>query len=372
MKILNINSYYYSSSVHRQLQKSLEEMQLDLFTYVPVARGYIPREECRYGLEERVKRVECYNKNDRYIFHLKHFKILNNLEQSFDFNRYDLLHAHSLFSNGYIAMKIKEKYGIPYIVTVRDTDVNTFFKKLIYLRNLGNKILLEAESIVFLSKPYRDYLIKKYVKVNNQDIILKKSYVIPNGIDKFWLENKGSSKTLKNKNEIKLLHVGAISKRKNILTTIKAINILKQKGYNIRFTLVGKVVDEVVYNEIQKLDFVKYIHPKQKDELLTIYQENDIYVMPSINETFGLVYPEAMSQGLPVIYSKGQGFDGQFEDGEVGFGVDCFDADEIEDRIKRIMFNYELVSKKCLFLVDKFKWDSIALKYCDIYQKAKK
>jgi glycosyltransferase involved in cell wall biosynthesis len=363
MKILNINSYYYSSSVHRQLQKSLEKLQLDLLTYVPVARGYLPREECQYGLEEHVKRVECYNKNDRYIFHLKHFKILNNLEQNFDLNSYDILHAHSLFSNGYIAMKIKEKFGIPYIVAVRDTDVNTFFKKLIYLRSLGNKILSEAESIVFLSKTYRDHLIKKYVKVKNQDIILKKSYVIPNGIDKFWLENKGYPKTLNNKNDIKLLYVGAISKRKNILTTIKAINILKQKGYNIRFTLVGKVVNEVVYNEIQKLDFVKYIPPKQKDELLTIYQENDIYVMPSITETFGLVYPEAMSQGLPVIYSKGQGFDGQFEDGEVGFAVDCFDSYEMADRIINIVNNYSDISKRCIIYSDKFDWNKISKTY---------
>lgn len=367
MKILNINSYYYSSSVHRQLQKSLEEMQLDLFTYVPVARGYIPREECRYGLEERVKRVECYNKNDRYIFHLKHFKILNNLEQSFDFNRYDLLHAHSLFSNGYIAMKIKEKYGIPYIVTVRDTDVNTFFKKLIYLRNLGNKILLEAESIVFLSKPYREHLIKRYVKVENQDTILKKSYVIPNGIDKFWLENKGSPKTLKNKNEIMLLYVGAISKRKNILTTIHAINILKQKGYNIRFTIVGEIVDEVIYNKIQKFDFVKYLPPKQKDELLMIYRENDIYVMPSITETFGLVYPEAMSQGLPVIYSKGQGFDGQFEDGEVGFAVNCFDSNEIAERIINIVNDYSNLSKRCILYSDNFDWNKIGNIYKKLY-----
>jgi len=359
MKILNINSYYYSSSVHRQLQKSLEEMQLDLFTYVPVARGYIPREECRYGLEERVKRVECYNKNDRYIFHLKHFKILNNLEQSFDFNRYDLLHAHSLFSNGYIAMKIKEKYGIPYIVTVRDTDVNTFFKKLIYLRNLGNKILLEAESIVFLSKPYREHLIKRYVKVENQDTILKKSYVIPNGIDKFWLENKGSPKTLKNKNEIMLLYVGAISKRKNILTTIHAINILKQKGYNIRFTIVGKIVDEVIYNKIQKFDFVKYLPPKQKDELLMIYRENDIYVMPSITETFGLVYAEAMSQGLPVIYTRGQGFDRQFEDIKVGYPVDCFDENEIAKKIISVIDNYHQISENCIKYCDKFSWNSI-------------
>ena len=43
--------------------------------------------------------------------------------------------------------------------------------------------------------------------------------------------------------------------------------------------------------------------------------------MPSRYETFGLVYGEAMSQGLPIIYSKGQGVDGYFKEGTVGYGV---------------------------------------------------
>lgn len=54
-----------------------------------------------------------------------------------------------------------------------------------HLRGLGNKILMEAESIVFLSKPYKDYLIERYVKEKYKDLILRKSYVIPSGIDNF-------------------------------------------------------------------------------------------------------------------------------------------------------------------------------------------
>ena len=44
MRILNINSYYYSSSVHKQLQKSLIENEIKSITYAPLARGYIPRD----------------------------------------------------------------------------------------------------------------------------------------------------------------------------------------------------------------------------------------------------------------------------------------------------------------------------------------
>lgn len=91
--------------------------------------------------------------------------------------------------------------------------------------------------------------------------------------------------------------------------------------------------------------------------------------MPSKHETFGLVYAEAMSQGLPVIYTRGQGFDGQFEEGEVGYSVQYDSAEEIVDRIKEILNNYKTISNNCVEKVDRFDWDEIARKYIEIYLK---
>ena len=371
MKILNINSYYYSSTVHEKLQKALMEQPLTLFTYVPVSKGYIARDECQGSKEKNLTRVECYNKIDRFIFHLKHRKILKNIIKKIDINQYDCFHAHSLFSNGYIAMKTKEKFNKPYIVAVRDTDVNTFFKKMIHLRGLGNQILKEAAGVVFLSSSYRNTMIDKYVKDKYKDSVLAKSYVIPSGIDKFWLENKGSPKKIESR-QIKLLSVGAITKRKNILTTIKVIEILKGKGYHVTLTVVGKVIDKSIYKEIQKKHFVKHISLKPKNELLKIYREHDIFVMPSITETFGLVYPEAMSQGLPVIYTRGQGFDGQFNEGEVGYSVRYNSAEEIERRVRDIIENYEAISKNCIAKVNRFDWDKITNEYINMYLRMNK
>ena len=61
--------------------------------------------------------------------------------------------------------------------------------------------------------------------------------------------------------------------------------------------------------------------------------------MPSYTESFGLVYAEAMSQKLPVIYSKGQGFDGQFEEGLVGYHVSPYDVKDIANGILKALEN---------------------------------
>ncbi len=367
MKLLNINSYYYSSTVHRQMQEALRAQNLEPVTYVPLSKGYMPRPECQYSEEDWVNVSRCYREVDRYLFHFKHGKILKDLFHRFDLEQFACLHAHSLFSNGYIAMKVKQKYGIPYIVAVRNTDVNSFFKYMVHLRRIGLQILRESDRIVFLSKPYRDNVLGKFDYPRQSEDIYQKSLIIPNGIDGFWFLNKGRAKSKPEKNNIKLLYAGAVSKSKNITTTIKAIDILKQKGCNIVFTVVGKIADQHLYNQIMKRSDIKYISPQPKEELLKIYRDNDIFVMPSIKESFGLVYAEAMSQGTPVIYSKGQGFDGHFEDGIVGYSVDCFDETEIADKITRILGNYERFSDACTRLGDKFSWVSISQQYGDIY-----
>lgn len=162
--------------------------------------------------------------------------------------------------------------------------------------------------------------------------------------------------------------MGIISKRKNQLTTTRVVKLLQKKGYKIKYTVVGKVKDNKVYRQIKDLSYVQYIPHTSKEKLIDIYRENDIFVMPSKTETFGLVYAEAMSQGLPVIYTRGQGFDGQFEEGEVGYSVDCKDKEEISMKIIDIINNYDVISRNAINLVDRYNWNIICEKYNDIYE----
>lgn len=367
MKILNINSYYYSSTVHKNFDGSLHARGINTSTYVPLAKGYEPRTECRYGEERHVIVSNCYNKIDRYVFSLKHKKILRNITSRINIEDYDFLHAHSLFSNGYIALQVKEQYGIPYVVSVRGTDLNTFFKYMVHLRPIGLKILEHAEKVIFLSEACRASLFEKYLPTNSSNSIYLKTKVIPNGIDSFWFKEIGKTKKLQGVKKIRLVFVGTISKRKNLITTIRAINILIKQGYKVTYTVVGRVQDEKIYNKIKKIPFVNYIEPVEKGQLLNIYRDNDIFIMPSVRETFGLVYAEAMSQGLPVIYTRGQGFDRQFNEGVVGYSVDCFDTAEIANRVHRIMEDYTYLSNNAIKLCDKFNWENIIGEYEKIY-----
>ncbi|MGE7977598.1 glycosyltransferase family 4 protein [Psychrobacillus sp. NPDC093200] len=367
MKVLHINSYYGGGMLYKNIYDRQVRNGIPIDVYVPTP---FTTDLSHLQLGEYTTVRKNHYKFDRYLFYVKHKKIYKDLVKNFNVQDYSLVHAHTLFSNGYIALQTKKKFGIPYVVAVRNTDVNQFFKRRVFLRSLGIEILKEAESIIFLSDSYKNIVVETYVAEKDKKEILEKSIIIPNGIDEFWFNNLGNPKTLSQPKSINIIFIGAVNNNKNILTSARALEMLQGRGYKVKFTVVGKISNEQVYEELMKFSFVNYLKPQSKESLLEIYRSHDIFVMPSLTETFGLVYPEAMSQGLPLIYSKGQGFDGQFEEGKVGYHVDSLDPTMIADRIIDIMKNYEDISKNCLALVDNFNWDRLLTQYDDVYARA--
>jgi glycosyltransferase len=307
--------------------------------------------------------VTYFSKILRLFFYLKQKKVLKSLlsvETKFD---YDIIHAHTLFSNGDIALKLKMKYGIPYIVAIRNTDINVFFKYFFFLRKYGLKIMENADKIIFLSPSYKKECLENYVSIEKREEIERKVAIIPNGINKFWIEN---SVTLKKRHkEIRLIYVGSIDKNKNVITTISACKKLLSQGYEVKFTVVGDI--EIKIDELNE-KFIQHIPYSPKEEIRKYFEESDIFIMPSEYETFGLVYAEALSQGLPVIYTRGQGFDGQIPDGEVGYSVRYDDVDEITEKIILIYDNYNTYSAKIKNYIHKFDWENITDNYKMIYE----
>lgn len=362
MKVFHINLNYHESSIYKQLSNSLLKQNCYIKVFYPTIKTKNISDVPNY-----LDPVPILKKYDRYFFRNRNKKLINYLSNHYELNDYNLIHAHSLFSNGYIAYTINKKYNIPYIVAVRDTDINHFFKKRILLRKTGIKILENASKIILLSKPYKEQLVKKYVPEKKRSLIESKIEIVPNGIDDFWHENKYYSKRNKPNKRIEILSVGKVTKRKNIPVSVEACKMLIEAGQDIKLTVIGDVEDNKIFRKIINYNFVEYIPRVSKEELIKYYRNSHIFLLPSLTETFGLVYPEAMSQGIPVLYSKGQGFDQQFDDGVVGFAVNKKDPKDIANKILQIIKRYDDISQNCVQLVGKFCWGKIAKEYIDIY-----
>lgn len=369
MKVLFINRNYLTTALHQTMIEHFERLGVVCNVFAPAAK----EDQAVIKPNSNVTECKCYSKWERPFYRFKQARIIRAILSNYDVKSFNLIHASTVFTDGNAAFQLKRKYGIPYIVAFRDTDL-TFFKLRLDLRRRGIRILQNASAIIFLSEMILEQFLHKYVPVELQDDTRNKTFIIPNGIDDFWFDNKSnlnidkSIERIKNK-ELRIIYAGRITKNKNLELTQAALEQLNSQGWSCSFTVIGKVFENEVVNKLSKYDYTVFVEPLKKEQLISYYRDADIFVMPSHHETFGLVYAEAMSQGLPIIYTRGQGFDGQFKDGEVGYSVSDLDSSELSENIILIADNYLTLSRNAYELVDRFRWNRICKKYIDLFLK---
>ncbi|VYU31322.1 glycosyltransferase [Clostridium tertium] len=371
INVLHLCSYYYGSRLYENLFTDFSNQGLNQTVYIPIKNGTnIGKINAIRNCEFLIK--ETSTNFDRFFFYRKANKNYNELIFNVDLKKFNMVHAHTLFTNGFMAYKLKQEYNIPYIVAVRNTDVNVFFKYFIHLRKLGVDILKGAEKIIFISPSYLENTIENYVNNTDKDEIRRKSIVIPNGLNNYWVNNKIRNPKKLDNEIIDLVYVGEVTKNKNIHKVMEDVEKMNKNGLNVSYKIVGdgdylkeikSMLDKMEYK--QKIMIMGRIN--DKDKIKEILDKSDIFVMNSSFETFGLSYIEALSRGLPVIYTKGQGIYGYFDEGYIGYGVDKDES--IEKYVKDIVSNYETMSKNTLDIIDDFRWEIIGKKYIDIYNE---
>lgn len=369
MKVLHICTYYVGNKLYKYLTAEISRENINQVLYIPIR-------DCNHVNQNMTinKKIEFYydfilNKTDKILYFKKIRKQAKRIEKTIISNgNIDILHAHTLFSDGGSAYNIYKKYGIEYILNVRNTDVNVFLKYGFHLKPFIYKVLKNSKKIIFISYAYREKFLSKIPRELKENI-KEKCIVIPNGINDFW--HAGKENNIKKYNT-RLVFIGNINKNKNLLTILKACGELNKNGKEFSLDVIGKGPEEQKCKNItkklnieEKVNFHGYIESKER--IKEIMMKSDVFIMPSLKETFGVVYIEALSVGLPIIYTKNQGVDGYFSEGEVGYAVNPKDINEIINSLFKIEKNYKLISARAIKQSEKFSWGKIAKEYINIY-----
>lgn len=364
MKTLQVCSYYTDSKLYKNLFKALDDIgeESDVFYFCHNKFDIS-------DLDGDIIISNSYRPIDRLFFFIKHGKVYKDAKKMLDIGSYRHSHAHSLMSNGYIANRLYRDFGLKYIVAIRRTDLFVFMKYKPYLKGLAIRILEEAEALIFLSPVFLDKAVELFAGKMGEDRLRAKSFIIPNGIDRIFFENEPRPKTIRDR--INLVFIGKVSDpNKNVKTIVDLVNDLDQQGKDVNLKLIGDIGEDL-RKELSEKDNITVTGRLSPEEIIETLREDHIFVMPSYTETFGLVYVEAMSQGLPVIYTRGQGFDGQFPQGYIGYGVDPDSIDEMKAAIEKISGDYENMSARAIEGSKKFNWPDIAKEYKSIYGQIK-
>ncbi|NTU66683.1 MAG: glycosyltransferase family 4 protein [Candidatus Moranbacteria bacterium] len=280
-------------------------------------------------------------------------------------NRYDLCHAFFGIPCGFIAMRL----GIPYIVSLRGSDVpfynNRFFllDKLLFQR-ISRKVWKNSRRVVALSHDLKNLAMKT---ASDQDIS-----IIYNGIDtdEFSL----GTDVRQNEKHTNILFVGRLIERKGLGYLLEAFRNIS-KGYPdsrlivtgdgpLRETYQKYLEDNRLEDKVEMLGIVSH------DKIKEIYQKSHIFVLPSLNEALGNVTQEALATGLAIITTDTGA--AEIIQGN-GLIIEKKSSASIEEALKKLLDDKTMIdemSKKSRQLAEKMDWKAIAEKYLEIYKEA--
>lgn len=127
-----------------------------------------------------------------------------------------------------------------------------------------------------------------------------------------------------------------------------AISRLVNEGHDISLVCIGRdhVGKSWIEEEVKNLkltNFVKFLDPLPQLDLVNLYYNSDVLVLPSYNEAIGMVVPEAMACGLPTITSDTVGANVYVKKNVTGL---IFKTGSIDDLALTLMkcFNPDLLS----------------------------
>jgi glycosyltransferase involved in cell wall biosynthesis len=284
-------------------------------------------------------------------------------------------------SDAHIARWLK-KSGKSVVVTCHDL-IN-----LIYPDNLKSSVRLP-----FISDYLGQYSIRgmeladAIVAVSNEtsqninkilNVEIDKITVIPNAVDSLFhpltqAQKHAFREALKVPQEtICLLNVGGNHPRKNVITALKALKLMKQKGLNVQFWKVSDDFNDEDKAYIQANDLepvIQYLGYLDKPALVNAYNAADIYIAPSFHEGFGITLLEAMACGIPVITSNTSAMPEVV--GEAGILVDPHNSQDIADAVHRLVSQPQVYTdrrQRGLQRVQLFTWDHVAEQLTHVYR----
>lgn len=268
-----------------------------------------------------------------------------------------LTHAHYALPDGYFALLIKQTFGIPYIISFRGSDdrLMTPKGKNNTMKRMAT-VLSQADKIIAHNRAQQDSL-----REHGFDSIL-----MPHGIETDFLKPKQRNG---DKDEIVISTIGKLVPTKHIDWVVNAAKEYKgKKTITVLIAGDGPQKEELEnliagYSNIQLLGQIKH------EAINEILCESDIFALPSINETFGLVYVEATAHQNAVIATKGTGIWGHFKENEEMYYCDSYDS--FKKTLYELIDNDELRNTVAKNAFDKtkalFTWDKVTESYQTIY-----
>lgn len=219
----------------------------------------------------------------------------------------------------------------------------------------------------------------------------EKIRIIPNGVNTLKFSKLSEEKKNKIKANLALdpnypliLTVGRYHPKKGFDIIPKVVELLSQRNIVLNWVVVGRNTKKILENyckdrndniypiENFSATFSNELFELPPKKLIELYCASDIFVFPTLLETFGMVLVEAMAAGLPIITTDAPGVRDVVIDGKQGLVAPVADEKALADKIETLLKNLSLrqkLSRTSLESSKKYDWNNVCHQYLDLYKK---
>lgn len=183
-----------------------------------------------------------------------------------------------------------------------------------------------------------------------------------------------ATKSKTNSPVFRAIFVGMLSIRKGILYLLEAWHKAQLPEKKSELILVGFLQNEIkqiLPKQLIKKNIVFY-GPVTKNHLKELYHSSSIFILPSIEDGFGMAASEAMASSLPVILTDGCGISELIKDGEEGFIVPSRNSQALAEKISWLYHHQQdakVMGEKGYLTIKKHSWDNYGEQVYTTYQK---
>lgn len=253
--------------------------------------------------------------------------------------KYDVAISY-LWPHYYVAEKVDANIKIAWIHTdysIIDTDVD-----------MDLKIWNKFDYIVAVSEDCKKSFLKKYPQLEDKVIVIE-NITSPDFVKRLANEE---IEELKDDNYFKVLSVGRYCEAKGFDNAIKAMKILKNRGYDdIKWYIVGYGSDEAMLKELIKENNLEdsFILLGKRQNPYPYMKACDLYVQPSRYEGKAVTVTEAQILGKPIMLTNYATANSQVRNGIDGYITDL-SVKGIADGIEKLYERKDilnLISNNC-------------------------
>ncbi|MEM5002696.1 glycosyltransferase family 4 protein [Priestia megaterium] len=288
------------------------------------------------------KRYGSYN--DRILNHKRLIYVYEKMLETIDLEKYDILHAQDLFTANILG-RFNEFYNKPLFYTphgmftsnrLRFNIIKKGSVEEAYFTELENKAIKYASHIIVLSDSFREPLIKLGAKSKNITTVIT-------GID-YPDNQRGKLET--SPSNLVITCVARLGPRKGHNHLFEALARLKKYTSNVEVLIVG---DGQMREKLEKqkkalgLSMVKFLG--SRDDVPSILNKTDIFVLPTINDSLPLSIIEAMHSGTAVISTNCGGIPELIKHNKTGIIVEPGDIEQLAHALKFLIKNKEVRNK---------------------------